>query len=374
MYEESRMLYDGVYGAQKMEGLRMQDFVRIQERYRAFWNRENETPLLWLCAPRAHTDYSRAPRRPEKTEDRWLDFAYVIRSHRVWMENTYYGGDAYPNFMPNLGPDILGAICGGDIAFGETTSWARPCVAEWEGHPDIVFDENNVWWQRIRTLTEMAVADSRGDYCVQITDLHAGMDALVSLRGAQELCMDVLDCPGLLQRYTMQVYDVFREVYDRLYAITSRLGMGTTNWLNIWSDRKWYVTSCDFSCLISPEQFAELVLPELRAELSYLDGSVWHLDGTQCARHLDALLSLEKLNGIQYVNSEFDRRPTDYLPMIRKIQQHGKLFQMAIGPEDLDAFLTELEPQGLFLTVSVKDESEAREIEEYVARYYRRRR
>ena len=69
MYEESRMLYDGVYGAQKMEGLRMQDFVRIQERYRAFWNRENETPLLWLCAPRAHTDYSRAPRRPEKTED-----------------------------------------------------------------------------------------------------------------------------------------------------------------------------------------------------------------------------------------------------------------------------------------------------------------
>ena len=113
MYEESRMLYDGVYGAQKMEGLRMQDFVRIQERYRAFWNRENETPLLWLCAPRAHTDYSRAPRRPEKTEDRWLDFAYVIRSHRVWMENTYYGGDAYPNFMPNLGPDILGAICGG---------------------------------------------------------------------------------------------------------------------------------------------------------------------------------------------------------------------------------------------------------------------
>ncbi len=42
-------------------------------------------------------------------------------------------------------------------------------------------------------MTEAIVADAKGDYFVGITDLHPGADGLVSLRGPENLCLDLYD-------------------------------------------------------------------------------------------------------------------------------------------------------------------------------------
>ena len=49
-------------------------------------------------------------------------------------------------------------------------------------------------------LTKAAVEDGKDKYLVGITDLHPGGDALVSMRGPQNLCYDTFDVPEFLKK------------------------------------------------------------------------------------------------------------------------------------------------------------------------------
>ena len=64
---------------------------------------------------------------------------------------------------------------------------------------------------------------------------------------------------------------------------------------------KWYIPSCDFSCMISTEQYKELIVEEIEKEVEYLDGSIYHLDGPDAVRLLDRILQTLGLIGVQWV-------------------------------------------------------------------------
>lgn len=125
------------------------------------------------------------------------------------MEDTVYFGESYPKLDPNLGPDIFGTSYGCAIRFEENTSFSVPCVEEWEGYPPLLFDENNPWWKKILQMTRDIAADAKGDYFVGITDLHPDTDDLVSLRGPENLCMDLYDCPEQIVPRTRDLFHGF---------------------------------------------------------------------------------------------------------------------------------------------------------------------
>ena len=184
----------------------------LQERYNSYWNKENhDRPLLALYTPdpqgRAQAVF---PPPATSFEQQWLDFDRVLACSRPSIASTHFLGEAYPSFCPNLGPDILGAVLGCGLGFGASTSWAIHTRVELTDQPDFVFNERNLWWQRILDLTHRAVSDAKGDYIVGVTDLHAGMDALVSLRSPQNLCYDMADCPELVEKFVWQAFDVFK--------------------------------------------------------------------------------------------------------------------------------------------------------------------
>ena len=351
------------------------DFARLERRYGEYWNRENhDTPLLsvYVSAPLAEPDM---PKTPENIRERWLDVEAAVARARRHAENTYFGGDAYPMYNPNLGPDILGAICGCGIEFGEDTSWAVNCVEDWAAHPPIAFDENNFWFKKILEMTEAACAGSRGDYLVGVTDLHSGMDGLVSLRGPENLCLDIKDSPELVPPRLAEMHAVYMEVYSRLEAAILKAQRGTSCWMGVWHpSKRWYVTSDDFAALISHEDFERFVVPHVEAELDYLDASIFHLDGPDALRHLDRLLAMPKLCGIQWVYGAGQPTARHWPEVLKKIQAAGKLIVIPVAPEDVAPLCELLEPEGVHMNCSVPTRGDADALVALAASIYKGKR
>lgn len=340
----------------------------LQQQYAKYWNKENhDRPLLALTAPdiagRSRTTF---PPPAGSFEEQWLDFNRVIARARTGIASTRYLGEAYPCLSPNLGPDILGAILGCELRFGAETSWAVHTSAELAQQSDLIFDENNCWWQRIYDLTTRTTADAAGEYIVGVTDLHTGLDALVSLYSPQNLCYDLVDRPVLVEKFIWQIFEVFKEVYERLYAIVSLNQQGaSTNWMNVFHPGRWYVTSCDFICMLSPADFRRFVLPELTAELDFLDASLFHLDGPGALRHLDDLLALAKLDGIQWVPGAGAAPAREWIPVLQRIQKAGKLIQMTITPEDYIPIVNALDPEGVMFSCACDSVEQAEQMLAY---------
>lgn len=134
---------------------------------------------------------------------------------------------------------------------------------------------------------------------------------LVSLRGPQELCYDLVDTPELINDRSNEVFEVHKEMFDRLDNI------------------------------IAPVQ-----------EVNFLEASVYHLDGPDALRHLDRILEIEKLNGVQWVPGEGQKPAREWISVLKKIQDAGKLVTITCTPEDIPLICEGLDPEGvgLFLT------------------------
>ncbi len=324
-----------------------EDWEQAKQRYLEFWAMENHDRPVLLLHGAKNPHMAPQVKAPKSLLERWTDTGYVIESGREQMENTVYLAESFPQIYPNLGPDIFGASFGADLKFQETTSFAVPFVRDWE-RDAVAFRQNNPWWQKIVAMTREVAADAKGDYMVGITDLHPGADGLVSIRGPEALCMDIYDCPEAFAVAKETLFPAFCSQLDTLYGICRQNLPGSTNWMGLWHPEKWYVTSADFICMISPEMFETLILPELQMEIDYLKGNtIFHLDGPGALKHLDALLQIKNLGGVQWVYGAGQPSARHWIPVLQKIQQAGKRINIGLKPEDIDDVCEALDPEGL---------------------------
>jgi len=336
------------------------DLGKLEESWLKYWNKENhDRPAMIITAPKDGAVWENI-KAPENIKDRWMDIEYQIKTKRMWMNCVYFGAEAFPVWSPDLGPDLIGAVCGCDIEFGESTSWALHNVTDWKSYKELSFDENNYWWKKIEEMTKAAIDDSNGDYLVGVTDLHPGTDGLVSLRGPEELCMDIFDCPEVINPRIDQMFGVYKEIFNRLSAIIKTKQKGSTNWMSVWHPEKdWYIPSSDFSCLINEEQYSEFVVPGILNELDFLDASIYHLDGPGALHHLDAILGFEKLTGVQWVQGSGSPPAREWLDVYKKIQNSGKNILANCEPEDIEILCENLNPEGVCMCVTASSQSEA---------------
>ena len=341
-----------------------EDWEKKKKKYQEFWARENhDRPLLYITAPKERkTIFSVSGHSTAK--ERWMDTEYVLKRENWKMQNTSYLGEAFPALNPDLGPDFFAACYGTELEFGETTSWAKPWITDddVENVLDFLIDTANVYYQKMLELTKAAVEDGKDKYLVGITDIHPGGDGLVSMRGSQNLCYDTLDAPEFLKEGVEKLLPGFKKIYGELYKSTTKYQKGSTCWMGIWHPERWYPVSCDFSCMISTEMFEELLLGEIEQEIRYLDASMYHLDGPDALKHLDRLLQIPELNGIQWVYGAGNPTASHWIPELKKIQQAGKCVQVNVVPEELGILLEELSPEGMMYMIEARTEEEGREL------------
>lgn len=346
--------------------INIDNFDEIKQTYTDFWNHANhKRPLMYVVAP-VNPNLEK-PAFGGTLKERWFSPEYQIAAARARMNNTYYKGESYPYIGPDLGPDILGAMLGCNIEFGETTSWAVHCVEDWETVPPFKLDTQNPWFKAIENLVDAFVEDARqGDYLIGIPDFHPGMDALVSLRGPQDLCYDLYDTPELVLQKNDEILPVYQQVFDIFYRKVSKYQPGTTHWMNAWHPQKYYNVSCDFMGMLSHEMFDEFVKDEIIRESKMYDACMFHLDGPDASKHLDALLAVDSINGIQWQYGAGDTTAKDWIPMMQKIQQAGKNIIVDIVYDDIEPLLKNLAPEGLMLNAYCNSPQEADAVMEKV--------
>jgi hypothetical protein len=85
--------------------------------------------------------------------------------------------------------------------------------------------------------------------------------------------------------------------------------------------------------MISPAMFERYVSSDLAACCDELAYAFYHLDGKGQIAHLDQLLSLPWLRGIQWVPGDGQPPADCWLPQLRRIRDAGKLCQVYVNSQ-----------------------------------------
>lgn len=287
---------------------------------------------------------------------RWFDAEYQVDLFLESVRGRTFHGETFPVFSPNLGPNVYAAFHGGELEFGEVTSWIRHCVNDWDDAARLVFSTDNPYYRKIEELTRVALQKCGGQFLVGYTDLHGSLDCAADWRNPQLLCMDLLDCPERVHELVALADRSFLSLFDHYDELLKANGQPSSTWIAIPSRGKFHVPSCDFTNMVSTEVFDEFYLPSLRREVRHMTHNVFHLDGKGMLRHLDRLLSLPEIHAIQWVQGVGDDAPIlQWLPVIRKIQAAGKGVIVDLQLAELEPLIAATRPEGLYLCIPASE-------------------
>jgi len=402
-----------------------QDWEKIKERFKAWWNQEIlDRVLIQVIAPREGcnmswwTKYGNSfgeypiYRIIKNWADKGYDHEYLLEKTENQIASTYYGGDAVPFFLVNLGPGSLASYLGCRANFTDDTVWFGPPIwNDWESSPGIKLNPQSKLWRITKELTDFASKRGKDKFLISFADLGGVMDIIASLRGTEKLCLDLIESPDKVKELRDYIVKVWIKCYDELFHIIHKNQEGTLGWLPAWSPGKTYPLQCDFSAMISPKMYEEFVAPEIQTIARHLDNVVYHLDGPDAVKHLDIILDIPEIDAIQWVPgpktlpgpdfllasplsgpyqvlepkalSEELSSPSliywnwNWIPMLRRIQKKEKsLYVYASGPKEVELLISELSPEGLLICTSCNSEEEARrlvkKVEEWTTRRVRR--
>jgi len=345
------------------------DWERRLARQDAFWSCAIiDRPVVIMTLPKPAPEY---PWPNEKTyasmRERWFDTERVVEGAVAAALNTEFLGDALPTAWPNLGPEVFSAFFGMAMEYTADTSWGIPNLKDWAAADQLVLSRDNFYWKKLLEMTDALLEAGPGRYYVGISDIHPGGDALAAFRDPAQLNLDLLESPGDVKRLLARVNAAYFDVFDFYHEKLVAASQAVTSWPGIVSSKKWYVPSNDFSCMVSKEMFDEVFLPGIAEECRHMDASIYHLDGPDALRHLDSLLGIKELNAIQWVYGAGQGIASDWLPVYQKCQAAGKGIQLGIGLAELDTIIANLRPEGVWMSVQVRDRQEAESVLKKVA-------
>lgn len=326
------------------------DFAQAQERMLAFWAHDcvGRCALQIVArkegiAPAVEDDADLATKKTNIT--------HVLEQVEQSFERYYYLAEAIPRYVPGLVCSDTAAFLMEDITLMEDTVWYRPAIEDWQTY-DLQFDPNNRWWQLTRAMAEAAVEQGKGKYLVAVPDFQVAIDIVSLLRSPDRLCLDLMENPDCVKRATTYILDhVYAYCYREIRAIIARHSEWIADWIGLFARGEHDVVQCDFCALISPRHFEQFCLPDIRKQCQQLDTSIFHLDGPDAVRHLDALLEIPELDAIQWVPGAGKPPAVGWLPMLKRVQRAGKSLVISSPAADVERILEELSPCGLMISV-----------------------
>lgn len=306
-----------------------QDWQILEQNWTGWWAGELDRPLVMIASP-----------LPVRTKEE-LSLEFLLHTpvdklldyYENRLANTILLGDAWPKWFPFFGAGVVAAFLGARLlcAPDEGTIWFEPSAEFSSFDLEPFYDPQNFWWQRILQVTQAAVERWGDRVCVGFTDLGGNLDILASLRKSQDLLMDLVDRPEMVEAAGKQITGRWLQYYQELFAITRTTGRGASPWAPIWAPGRCYMLQSDFSAMISPKMFERFVLPDISACCQQLDYAFYHLDGKGQLPHLNLLLEVKDLHGIQWIPGEGQPPPEDWLPVLQRIRDAGKLCQLYVS-------------------------------------------
>lgn len=316
----------------------LEQWQRIENAHQSWWAGTLRRPLIHLtmkgrdpgrAAPSlpAHefASYYDANIPPEAIADRWL----------YDLECRTFLGDSFPQVFPNFGAGVIAAFLGAELQNGEDTVWFHAAPVETLSELRFRFDPENFWFRRICDIYRAAADRFEGRVHLGMTDLGGNLDIVASLYSSERLLMDLYDAPDVVRQKCREAHEAWWQYYQELNRIIQGAHPGYTCWTPLYSQTPYYMLQCDFAFMIGPDMFDAFVKPELEATCRKLSNPFYHLDGPGQLAHLDSLLAIPELKGIQWVPGAGQSPITQWPEVFRKIRRAGKRIQFFTSQDPL---------------------------------------
>jgi len=318
----------------------IQNWQKIYDRFEEWWRREDvKKPLMHIVA--AGKKGNPLPReKPKEAAILYLDPGYIVNEFRNFCETHYFLSDAFPAVSVNLGPGSMALYLGSEPEFAWDTLWYHESLNSPDEFEKLFFDAHNKWWMKHREIIREAVLLADNDFHVCIPDIVENVDILSALRGPQNFCFDIIDEGEAVRRGVEKIDSLYFSYYDVFYEmVKSPEGISSYTAFNILGRGKVAKLQCDFCAMISPEMFRTFVQPSLKKQCRELNHSMYHLDGPDAIKHVDALMEIKELDALQWTcgAGKPDGASPCWYPIYDKVRDAGKGLWIKIedgGPKE----------------------------------------
>jgi hypothetical protein len=347
------------------------NFDESKKHYLDWWNGKGIVLSMWEHLPKDGAPYESvtAPQPHRDLNQFFFDAEWRSDYLHYTMSRNSYLADILPVANTQLGPGSLAAILGATLEAREDTIWIRD-KEFFDGN--IEFDEQNQWWQLHKNLLKACVQRSQGKYLVGCPDLVEGLDVLASLKGPDNVMIDmIVDPEGTLEQLR-KINEVYFRVFDEIYNIINLNGEMAFCYFSIWAPGKVAKLQVDLSVMISEDDFRTFSLPFLKEQTEKIDYTLYHLDGVDAIRHLDALLELENLNAIQWTPGYGQPQGGNakWYDLYKKILAGGKsVMANWVALDEIEPLIDHVGNQGLHINVDFKNESEIEKAIKIIEKY-----
>ena len=338
-----------------------ENFDQSKIRYTDWWNQKGIVLSMWEHLRKEGEPYEMVSAPPTATgmNQFWFDPEWRADYLHYTMSYYSYKADILPVANTQLGPGSLAAILGAELEGRDDTIWIREKPG-FDG--PIRFDGQNPWWKLHKDLLRACVKRSQGRYLVGCPDLVEGLDVLASLKGPDNVMLDLILDPERVHQELRAINDAYFKVFDAIYDIIKvNDGEMAYCYFSLWAPGKVAKLQVDLSIMISEDDFRTFSLPYLREQCKKIDFTLYHLDGVDAIRHLDSLLDIEELNAIQWTPGYGQPQGGDkcWYELYRRILAAGKSVMINwVQLDELQALLDNVGNQGLHINVDFKSEAD----------------
>lgn len=315
-------------------------YDEARDRLTRWWNGEDigRPALMVLAAREKPVEGIPEIPEPEGWTGRYSTRSFEYRVHLAQRAcvSLHYLAEAIPAVSPDLAPNTLALYLGCKGLEQPKTVWVEPCIESPET-ARFELDPANFYWDFTMRLAKEQLRLGAGKFLTEFPDLIEGLDTLAAMRDSEKMLIDLIERPEWVQDCLKQITERYFEAYDRLYDLIKDDRGGSVFWA--WAPGRMSKLQCDISAMISPAMFGEFMVPVLKAMTEHLDYSIYHWDGPGALKHHDHLLSLPRLNAIQW-NPGAGRPPVadpQWWPYYHKTFEAGKRIHLR-HVKDIEAF------------------------------------
>lgn len=318
------------------------DLDEAKDRMARWWNGEDiGRPAMQLLARReAPIENIPVMPQPEGWTGRYStrNFEYRVNLARRACVSTHFLAEAFPAVSADLAPNTLALYLGCKGIEQPDTVWCEPCIESPET-ARFQIDPDNFYWDFTLRLVKEQLRFGADRFLSEFPDLIEGLDTLAAMRDSQTLMIDMLERPEWVHESLKQITQCYFAAYDSLYDMIKDRDGSSVFWA--WAPGRIAKLQCDISAMISPDMFGEFMVPVLREMTDRLDYSIYHWDGPEALKHHDHLLSLPRLNLIQWIPGagEYPSADRKWWPYFHKTFDAGKKIYLRNISNQIDAFL-----------------------------------
>lgn len=315
-----------------------------------------------------------APPPATSLDQRWYDPEHRVRAGAHGLSRTWCGGDTVPLLGTWSAAGDLASYLGCEVRLAPDTVWCEPLSAAPEDWPPLTLNRECEPFRRQLATARLAAELSGGRWLVGMPDLVENLDIVSSLRGPQPLVLDLVDRPEWVLEQVWRVNELWYEAFDAFFAVTHDGQGGNAFCFGIWGPGKTAKVQCDAAAMISPAMFREFVVPALSAQCDWLDFAMFHLDGEDAVRHVDALLEIPGLEAIEWTPRRLSVGDSGGHPrhwdLYRRILAGGKSVQaVGVRYDEVLPLLDAFGGHGLFIQTGAPSPDAAEALLERVAAY-----